>query len=136
MDVVEVVAALCFGPSGVLVQQRPAHVSQPLAWEFPGGKVDPGESAGDALRRECFEELGLAVGVGDLAFEVRHTYPEKTIRLRLYHVRLPADAVPQPLAARALAFLPPETLVVDSFCAADATIVEALREGRLRPPAA
>ncbi len=128
---VEVVAALYVGAAGILVQQRPAHVSQPLAWEFPGGKVDPGESPEQALRRECQEELGVEVEVGPLAYTQRHAYPEKIIRLRLYHVRLRGTGTPAPLAACQLAYLQPQQLRPEAFCAADAPILAALRDGSL-----
>lgn len=53
-------------------------------WEFPGGKVERGESPEQALAREILEELDLPIRVGTLFGEVEHAYPSKTIRLRLY----------------------------------------------------
>ena len=49
-----------------MVAQRGAAMDLPFKWEFPGGKVEPGEIPGDALRREIIEELGIEIGVGEL----------------------------------------------------------------------
>lgn len=53
-------------------------------WEFPGGKVEPGESSEQALHREIQEELNIDIKVGAFIGEKDFTYPSKTIRLRLY----------------------------------------------------
>ena len=59
---VHVVAAAIFDDQGrVLISQRPAHVHQGGLWEFPGGKLEPGETTANALRRELHEELGITV---------------------------------------------------------------------------
>ena len=62
-SVVPVVAALIWDGERFFACQRPAHKARPLHWEFPGGKVEPGESHAQALKRECREELGCAVAV-------------------------------------------------------------------------
>lgn len=64
----------------------------PVGWEFPGGKVEPGESDADALTRECREELDVAITVGALLGEVAHG----SIVLRAYLAGL-VDAEPRPL---------------------------------------
>jgi len=60
---IEVVGAAIFGPKGCLVAQRGEGGSAAFCWEFPGGKVEPGESQQAALRREICEELAVAVRV-------------------------------------------------------------------------
>jgi 8-oxo-dGTP diphosphatase len=70
----QVVAALIMRDDKLLVCQRTKHQSMPLKWEFPGGKVEPGEGAQDALYRELEEELGIRATIGALVTTVRHTY--------------------------------------------------------------
>ena len=72
----QVVAALIVKNAKVLVCQRTRHQSMPLKWEFPGGKVEPGEDHRDALRRELEEELGILAEIGPLVTTIRHTYKE------------------------------------------------------------
>jgi len=70
----QVVAALIVKDGRVLVCQRTRHQSMPLKWEFPGGKVEPGEEAEAALHRELEEELGILAEIGPLLTTIRHTY--------------------------------------------------------------
>jgi 8-oxo-dGTP diphosphatase len=53
-------------------------------WEFPGGKIEPGESLADGLRREMKEELGTAVEVGDEVFAVTHDYADRSVELHFF----------------------------------------------------
>jgi 8-oxo-dGTP diphosphatase len=70
----QVVAALIIRDDKVLVCQRTRHQTMPLKWEFPGGKVEPGEGAQDALYRELEEELGIKATIGPHITTIRHTY--------------------------------------------------------------
>ena len=81
MREVRVVAAVIVRDGRALAARRGTAMSLPGLWEFPGGKVEPGESDAEALVREIFEELGLTVTVGELVGENVHEYP--TIRVRL-----------------------------------------------------
>ena len=69
-----VVAALIVQNGKILVCQRTPHQSLPLKWEFPGGKIEPGEPAEDAMRRELEEELGIRATIGKKVAVVRHDY--------------------------------------------------------------
>lgn len=69
-----VAAGLILRDSEVLICQRKAGSALALKWEFPGGKIEPGESAEEALRRELDEELGIAAEVGPRIAHVRHNY--------------------------------------------------------------
>ena len=84
---VHVAAAAIFDAQGrVLISQRPAHVHQGGLWEFPGGKLEPGESAERALRRELREELGIGVQALRPLIRVVHDYPDKAVLLDVWRV--------------------------------------------------
>ena len=69
-----VVAALILRGREVLICQRRADQPMALKWEFPGGKMEPGESAEQALARELDEELGIDAKIGARVTRTRHTY--------------------------------------------------------------
>lgn len=80
-----VAAALINAKNEVLLAQRPAHKPLPGLWEFPGGKIEPGEIAEDALVRELSEELGIGVQKADMEpfWFLSHTYPEFDFHLMM-----------------------------------------------------
>lgn len=82
--VIDVVAALVWREGRLLVTQRPAGSHLAGLWEFPGGKIERGETAEDALARELREELDLTIRIGPLRSEILHAYPEKTVRLLFF----------------------------------------------------
>ncbi len=85
---IHVVAGILSEADGrVLVAQRPPGKHLAGSWEFPGGKVDPGESAQHALRRELHEELGVEVGALEPLIGIPWRYAEKSIFLDVYRVR-------------------------------------------------
>jgi 8-oxo-dGTP diphosphatase len=87
----QVVAGLLIRSEGgareILVCQRTKHQTMPLKWEFPGGKIEPGEQPRDALRRELEEELGIQAEVGAEIARIRHDYTRSaSVELRFYLV--------------------------------------------------
>ena len=70
----QVVAALIVREDKILICQRTEDQAMPLKWEFPGGKVEPGEELKDALRRELDEELGIDAVIGRKVAAIQHTY--------------------------------------------------------------
>ncbi len=125
-----VVAALIWEEGRFLICQRPAHKARGLLWEFVGGKVEPGETGEQALIRECREELGVTVAVGEVFLETVHAYPDLTIRLTLYSARI-AEGRPRALEHRQLRWITPEEIPEYAFCPADREILEKLlREER------
>jgi 8-oxo-dGTP diphosphatase len=83
-----VVAAVIERDGQVLIGQRPAGKRHGLKWEFPGGKVEPGEAAEAALRRELEEELGIQAVIGGQVADYEYTYPAREpIRLIFFAVR-------------------------------------------------
>lgn len=84
-----VVAAVIYNAAGqILLAQRSSHQHQGGKWEFPGGKVEPGETARHALRRELQEELGIdcVPEVMQPFIDVYHRYPDKPIFLDVWTV--------------------------------------------------
>lgn len=81
---IRVVAAVVGHEGKYLITQRRPNAVLPLLWEFPGGRVEPGESDTEALRREMEERLGIDVSVGDLISYVTHPYEHYTVDLFLY----------------------------------------------------
>ena len=124
---VEVVAALIWENGKFMACQRPAHKARGLLWEFVGGKVEPGETKAQALIRECREELGVTVAVGDVFMEVIHEYPDITVKLSLFHARI-AEGTPQLLEHRDLQWILPEETESYDFCPADREILEKIRK--------
>ena len=71
-----------------LITQRPPTSSLPLLWEFPGGRVEPGESDQEALARELREEMGIEVRIAEEAMHTHHEYPGYEIDFRVFRCRL------------------------------------------------
>lgn len=123
---VEVVAALIRNGESILICKRPADKARALLWEFPGGKIEQGESPEEALRRECMEELDVRLQVGGLYMQVTHEYPDITIRLSLYEAVIQGGRLRQKEHA-ALEWIRPGEIDRYEFCPADADIVKKIR---------
>lgn len=127
---VRVVAALIAHPKDgrFLIQQRLPGASRGLLWEFPGGKVESGESDAQALIRECREELGIELSVGRRRWTGRHRYEDLEVELVLYEAQVLSGA-PAPLGAHALRFASPQEMRALPFCEADLPLLAALERG-------
>lgn len=123
--VLRVVCALIERDGRVLMAQRPAHKHLGGKWEFPGGKVEPGEADVDALHRELREELGCIVEVVRPLSPHTHAYETVTVMLLPFVARLAAgSAEPQSLEHNALAWVPAGELTTLDLPAADLPIIE------------
>ena len=120
---VEVVAALIWNENKFMICQRPTTKSCALLWEFVGGKVEPGETKEQALIRECQEELGITLSVGDVFTEVVHTYPDITVHLTLFHANI-AQGTPQKLEHNDIQWITAAEIPNFNFCPADKEILE------------
>ena len=123
---IEVAAGLIFRSSKLLIAQRRADAHLGGLWEFPGGKLEAGETFQQSLARELAEELGVGVSVGELFETVTHAYPEKTVHLKFFLCRL-ARGEPQPLGCAALRWVTKSELDDHTFPAADAGLLEKIR---------
>ncbi len=95
-------------------------------WEFPGGKVEPGETKEQALARECREELAVTLSVGEVFMEVIHEYPDLTVRLTLFHATI-ADGVPQKLEHNDIHWIGVDEIPNYDFCPADKEVLRRLQ---------
>ncbi|TAL16223.1 (deoxy)nucleoside triphosphate pyrophosphohydrolase [bacterium] len=119
--------------AGVIIRRRKILIARRLPggahgglWEFPGGKVEEGESPADALRRELFEELGIAVRVHTPVLETLHAYPHRTIRLAAFWCRI-AEGEPRPLECADVAWVSPSGMDRYLMPEADLPLINFLR---------
>src|SRR5215212_9935469 len=85
---IRVVAAMIEKDGKYLITQRRPTATLPLLWEFPGGRVEEGETDEAALARELKEEMEVEVEVGDRVIHVHHSYPHYDIDFRVYRCKL------------------------------------------------
>ena len=111
-----------------LVQQRLPGKSRALLWEFPGGKVEPGETDQAALARECEEELAVTLEVGVRVATAVHGYADLEIELVLYRARI-TRGEPKALGANELRWASVAEMKCLPFCEADLPLIEALDSG-------
>lgn len=125
---VTVVAAVIEHDHAFLLTRRLQGTHLEGLWEFPGGKVELGESHDAALRRELREELAVHGDVGDLVQSVSHAYPEKVVHLHFYRCRI--EGHPQPMLGQQMQWVPRAQLAALTFPDADrALIAQLLSEG-------
>lgn len=126
-----VVAALATDGSGrILLTRRRSDQPLPDKWEFPGGKMEPGESPEEALVRELREEIGVRTEVGPVWDVLYHRYPDYDVLMLVYACRLEPGAEPRCLEVGALAWARPDELDGYDILPADRPLVARLqREG-------
>ena len=124
----EVVAAVIPQDDRFLLTRRQKGVHLEGLWEFPGGKIDPGEGHAEALRRELREELDTDVTVGELLLETTHHYPDRSVTLFFYRCTLAGE--PRPLLGQEMRWVPRAELPSLGFPPADDELIRLLMAGR------
>lgn len=125
-----VVAGMLLQDDRILISQRTAEQSHPLQWEFPGGKIESGESPEIALVRELREELGVSVRVHQIWDVLFHAYPDFDVLMLIYPCTILDGGEPQCLEVADWIWTSPEEMKAYDILPADKPLIERLlREG-------
>ena len=128
---ITVVAGLLQQQGRLLICQRRRDGAFPLKWEFPGGKVEPGETCEDGLRRELQEELGIEAEIGPEVYHTRHAYPGmQPVELLFYHIPTFRGSLYNH-AFEHIRWEPPTRLLAFDFLDGDAELIRLLAHGTL-----
>lgn len=122
-----VVAGLIRDDRGhILLTKRRPDQALPNQWEFPGGKIEPGESPLAALHRELREEIGVSVEIGHVWEALFHAYPDFDLLMLVYPCRI-VEGEPRPLEVAAAEWTTTDGLASYDILPADLPLVERLR---------
>ncbi len=120
------VGAISDSRGWILLTRRPDHVHQGGLWEFPGGKLEPGETVAQGLERELREELGIRLRGSIPLIRVHHHYGDRQVLLDVHRVT-GFTGEPHGREGQPLRWVHPEAMEADRFPAADRPIITALR---------
>jgi 8-oxo-dGTP diphosphatase len=130
---IEVVAAILEREGRVLIGRRQPAQAHPLKWEFPGGKVEPGESPPQALTRELEEELGIREAAGEEIARYEYTYPGRA-PITLFFFRITSyQGEPRNLIFREMRWEPRENLGRFDFVEGDLPFLRGFAPGPAGP---
>ncbi|NES24795.1 MAG: 8-oxo-dGTP diphosphatase MutT [Symploca sp. SIO3E6] len=122
------VAVIQDGQGKILIDRRRNQGLMAGLWEFPGGKVEPGETVTACIKREIQEELGIEIEVGRHLITIEHTYSQFQVTLVVHYCRH-LGGVPQPLECDEIRWVSLAEIDQFSFPEANAQIIDALRQG-------
>ncbi|MBN2190684.1 MAG: 8-oxo-dGTP diphosphatase MutT [Candidatus Aureabacteria bacterium] len=129
--VITVCAAIITQNSKFLLAQRPEGAHLELQWEFPGGKIMPGETPEHCIQRELKEELGVDAEAVKYFDSVLFAYPEKKVKISFYVCKIKRGN-PRPLQCASIAWVKPEEINITDLVPADRVILPKLLH--LMPP--
>ncbi|MBQ3080583.1 MAG: (deoxy)nucleoside triphosphate pyrophosphohydrolase [Clostridia bacterium] len=118
-----VVAGIVEKNGEILISQRKANGQRALKWEFPGGKVEKGETPEEALERELMEELDIRTKTGRIFDAKLHGYPEGEVLVLFYRSSL-VSGLPRAIDVNGFRFVKPEELLRYDFAPADVEVAE------------
>jgi len=95
-------------------------------WEFPGGKLEPGETVEECIKREIWEEIGIVIAVGEHLITIDHAYNHLRVTLTVHHCRY-ISGIPQPLECAEVRWVNLAEISQFSFPKANGQIIDLLR---------
>ena len=128
--IIQVAAAIIVQDGRYLVTKRKAGTHLGGLWEFPGGKLEPGESFERCLARELLEELGIEISEPEEQQVIHHAYPEKTVELHFFRCRIETGQ-PLPLGCDEVRWVTPKELADLETPPADSDLIRWLCQGEV-----
>ena len=118
----------------LLICQRKAAGDFPGKWEFPGGKIEPGETPEAALRRELQEELGIVAEIGEEVWRVEHQYPGHDAVLVLFFAVRRYQGTMENRIFQQISWVSHQELLQYDFLKADRALIERIAAGEVLAP--
>ncbi len=126
MKTLEVTAAIIRRDGRFLICQRPANKNCGLLWEFPGGKIESGETGEQCIIRECQEELGVTLRVERELTDITHEYPDRVVHLHFFLCAIVQGELERK-EHTAFAWITSNEIQQYEFCPADKKILQSLQ---------
>lgn len=111
----------------ILIDRRRPEGAMGGLWEFPGGKLEPGETVEECIKRELMEELGVEVEVGDRLITIEHEYAHLRVTLTVHHCHY-LSGVPQPIECAEIRWVTLDEIEQYNFPAANVQIIAAIKD--------
>lgn len=111
----------------ILIDRRLLEGTMGGLWEFPGGKIEPGETVQECIKREIYEELGIEIEVGEHLITIDHTYTHLRVTLNVHHCRH-ISGIPKPIECDEVLWVDLDILDKFTFPEANTQIIKALHQ--------